>query len=243
LKTRWIALVWAVSVLLSTSAAAWEKASEVIHGTARVLDQGETIIGVVSPLGYGIHDQVTLFTHPALHLLLTPTIWLRASLYDGRTAVALEAGYQTSLVAIEDAKGNGRFPGFAQLGVVASYLLRDSVQLSAAVGYVAEFGRLDLAGTVAGIYYKASADFLFRQRYLIKGELRGRVLGEVGAESPVGTLILAREFGRMRIGVGAAFGRFVIATGDMSLDPETQKAVQDTVRLPVYPWIDVWWRF
>ncbi len=93
------------ALLWSAPALGWESAREVIHGSARVLEKGETIIGVVSPLAYGVHERVTLFTHPALWLLLTPNLWFRLSLLRSTVGLALDAGYQQSFLGLQETGG------------------------------------------------------------------------------------------------------------------------------------------
>lgn len=233
-----------VGTTWSTSARCWEKASEIVHGSARVLEKGETMIGVVSPLSYGVHDRVTVFTHPALHLLLTPNVWLRMALLPSDLGLSLDAGYQQSFLSLQDSSGGGdRYPGFLQLGFTVSHLLRKNIQVNLASGYLLEFYSRDRADSVPGLYWRASVDFLFNSRTLLMVEVRGRVLKDVPDPPPSGSIILAREFGRMRFGFGATVGEVVIATGDMRLDEQSQEWVEETVTLPVYPWLDLWWRF
>ena len=51
-------------------------------------------------------------------------------------------------------------------------------------------------------------------------------------EIPTVTLLYAHEFGRLRLGAGVAAGSIPI------------KGLPDKFDVwPVYPWIDVWWRF
>ncbi|MBM4355898.1 MAG: hypothetical protein FJ109_19270, partial [Deltaproteobacteria bacterium] len=144
-----IPILLAGAVLLGAlPASAWESAEEVVHGSARVLEKGETMVGVLSPLGYGVHERVTVFTHPALLLLLTPSLWTRLAILEGTSGLALEAGYQQSWLDLltadsttdaEDDRSDA--PGYVQLGVVWSQLLSRNVQLNVAGGYLAEFGR------------------------------------------------------------------------------------------------------
>jgi len=218
----------ALLLVIPGPAVAWESAKDIVHGSARVLDKGETIIGVVSPLAYGLHERVTVFTHPALHLLLTPNIWGRLSLLDDDTGLALETGYQQSLFAISSL---GDYPGFFQLGLVASLLFTQSFQATVAGGYLVDFAPTELpdASYTTGFYWRSGAHLLFKRVNLVMLEVSGKVMRDVPVGVPTGKAIFARQLGRMRLGVGAAFGRFEVIPGD---DP-----------LWMYPWADVWWRF
>ncbi len=221
-------------------AQAWESAKEVVHGSARVLEKGETMVGILSPLGYGVHERVTVFTHPALLLLLTPSIWARLAILEGKAGLSLEGGYQQSWLYLvtqegssagEDSKTSA--PGYAQMGLVYSQLFTDTIQLNVAGGYLGEFGREDREDRFTGLYWRLGAHFLFKEVNLLLAEVRGKVLAGEDLEVPTGSLIFARQLGRARLGFGACFGRF---------GPEQFPEVLDKP-LYVYPWVDVWWRF
>lgn len=227
----------------------WDDARQVVHGSARILEKGETVVGVLSPLAYGVHERVTVFTHPALLLLLTPNFWTRLSVWESDLALAVEAGYLQSWLAGIGAdggtdEGSGsteeNAPGFLQLGGVASYAFSDSVQVSLALGYLAEFGS-EVGETSSGFYYRVGADYLLDEANLFIAEVRGDWSPDNESPYPVGSLIYAREFGRTRLGIGACFGQFfgqaLLGQGE-SVD---NLAFGESIY--VYPWLDVWWRF
>jgi len=81
LRKLLIALVVVAWLGPGTQARAWDTPAEIVHGTGRVLEKGEMVVGILSPLGYGLHERVTIFTHPILDLLLTPNAWLRVDLW------------------------------------------------------------------------------------------------------------------------------------------------------------------
>lgn len=243
-----IVLAWAKPTL------AWDHPREVIHGSARVLERGETVVGILSPLAYGLVERITIFTHPALLLLLTPNLWARFSILDDDSAVALETGYQQSLLILEygdtvdDGTASGSadpMPGFFQAGVVFSQVLGSNVQLSAATGYLVRFGGFttNLNEHNSGLYYRLNGHLLIGELNLILAEVRGSWFNQETTPYPTGTLIYARQLGRTRLGVGAAFGDFPISADFKSAtDPRSGKS-GETVDLPVYPWVDLWWRF
>ena len=112
----------------------WDSPAKVVQGTARVLDKGEMMVGILTPLGYGIHERVTLFTHLILDLLLTPNIWARMALLPERAVgVTLEGGCQQSFLSWAD-KEQDIYPGYVQAGVAYSYTI-GMVQVTAAAGY------------------------------------------------------------------------------------------------------------
>jgi len=236
LRKLLIALVVVAWLGPGTQARAWDTPAEIVHGTGRVLEKGEMVVGILSPLGYGLHERVTIFTHPILDLLLTPNAWLRVDLWSNeRWAVALEAGYQQSFlsVAAEDLTGvDAEYPGYLQAGFAASFAVR-MLQLTLATGYEGRFsGKDDLSQVY--LYYRVGLDLLANERNLVMV----RLLGDIGLnkgnsfEIPTVTLLYAHEFGRLRLGAGVAAGSIPI------------KGLPDKFDVwPVYPWIDVWWRF
>ena len=246
--------VLALTLIWGGPARAWDHPREIVHGSARVLGKGETIVGIVSPLAYGLVERVTIFTHPALLLLLTPNLWARVNILDDSSAVALEAGYQQSLLVLEygettesetETGSTDPMPGYFQAGVVFSQALGRSVQLSAATGYLVRFGGFttDLNQHNSGVYYRLNGHLLFNEVNLLLAEVRGDWFNGDGSHYPTGTLIYARQLGRTRLGIGAAFGEFPISTDfKNATDPRSGQA-GDTVAIPVYPWVDLWWRF
>jgi len=239
--------ILACLLLFPVSGLAWEDTRHVVHGSARILEKGETVVGVLSPLAYGVHERVTVFTHPALLLLLTPNIWARLSVWDSDLGLAGEAGYLQSWLGgmgsdddADSATASDVAPGFLQLGGIASYIFSKKWQVTLALGYLAEFGG-DGGETDSGLYYRAGAHFLLDETNLFVAELRGDWIAGNESPYPSGSLIYARQFGRTRLGLGACFGQFfgqaLLGQGE-SLD---NLAFQDSIF--VYPWLDVWWRF
>ena len=234
-----------VMLLGAREVRAWGSASEVVHGSARILEKGETIIGVLSPLAFGLHEQVTIFLHPALYLFLTPNIWGRAAVLEGPLGVSVEAGYQQSFLVLSQATTDGKahYPGFMQFGAVASMALSNSLQLNAAAGYVLELVTAGGRTGVSGAYGRLGADYLLAANHLLMGEVRTRYLNGEGFAVPTATVIYARQLGRMRVGGGLCFGQFELANGATRLPSGATDPVADTWSIPVYPWVDVWWRF
>jgi len=196
------------------------------------------VIGILTPLGYGVHERVTVFTHPILDLLLTPNVWLRLDLWSNDAwAVALDAGYQQSFLSVAAADASGDpgdhadYPGYLQAGVAGSFAVR-MLQVTLATGYEGRFsGRDDLSDVF--LYYRVGLDLLADERNLVMMRLVGDVgLNQGSFEIPTVTLLYCREFGRGRLGVGLAAGSFPVDGMPADFDV-----------WPVYPWFDYWWRF
>ena len=246
---RRLVVISLVSLVLVAPARgrAGERVSEVIHSNARVLEKGETIVGVITPLAFGILEKVTVFTHPALHLLLTPNFWGRVSVLDGRLGLALEGGYQQSFLSLQES-GDGddaepRYPGLLQLGGVFSFSFNKHWQASLGLGYLAEFDTRGGGSTTTGWYYRAVGQWLITRRNLVQVSVRGSKYGETPMDWPLFQAIFARQFGRMRLGGGLSVGEFVIDTGGTQVNEQTGNILPETRTLPVYPWLDAWWRF
>lgn len=234
-------LVAAVALFLcAPSAKAWEGTQQLVHGSAHVVEKGETMIGVLTPLAYGVHDRATLFTHPALHLLLTPNIWARGAILKGNTAVAVEGGYQQTFFSISqaDSSDEGDYPGYLQAGAIFSHTFAGWIQMNLAAGYVADFstGDGDQPVWAHGLYMRAGVTFLFLRKNFIFSQVRLKANGGTDFDTPTTWVLFGRHLGRMRLGFGACVGRFVLGDGNDSVS-----FMPDEV--PVYPWADVWWRF
>jgi len=248
--------------LFPIRAAGWEGAKEVIHGSSRVLEKGETMVGVISPLAYGLHERVTAFTHPALHLLLTPNVWGRLAVLEGRAGAALETGYQQSFLSLSSVSDASKdhYPGFFQLGAVYSQLINDDLQVNTAAGYLVDIdpGEDTASAYQTGFYYRVGTNLVVKRRNLLLAELRGKVMAGSDPSIPTGTLTFARQLGRMRVGIGVSVGEFIIRTGyeDVAVegDEETadettggsteesaRKTTEETIN--IYPYFDLWWRF
>lgn len=252
-------LLCALLISLPSQGAAWDSAKEVIHGSSRVLEKGETIVGVISPLAYGLHDRATVFTHPALHLLLTPNFWGRLALLEGTAGVSLESGYQQSFLSLSGTSED-HYPGFFQLGAVYSQLLTANLQLNCAAGYLVDIdtGEETEAGYRTGFYYRVGTNIVIKRRNLLIAQVRGKVMSGPEPSIPTGTVLFARQLGRMRVGVGASVGEFVIRTGyeedEKKADEEraeetagntTEQTARKTTEktINIYPYFDLWWRF
>ena len=194
------------------------------------------IIGILTPLGYGVHERVTVFTHPILDLLLTPNVWLRFDLWsDEAWAVALDAGYQQSFLSVaaggETTPDTVDYPGYLQAGVVGSFAVQ-MLQITLATGYEGRIsGRDDLSDVF--LFYRVGLDLLADERNLVMMRLVGDIgLNQGSFEIPTVKLLYCREFGRGRLGVGVAAGSFPVKGMPEGFDV-----------WPFYPWLDYWWRF
>lgn len=235
MKRSLAALLFLLAV--QSEALAWYSPREVVHGTARPMEQGEMLVGILSPLGLGIHERVVVFTNPIVMLLMTPNVQVRLNLYDKQEmAIALEGGYQQSFLSIQ--QGDQDYPGFMQGGVVFSRLVRKDIQFTVGLGYDSPFGAAG-ASKENLIYYRTGIDFLSDSSNLLMLRLQGSVSisrGQMGDQ--VLTAVYVHQFGRTHLSVGFAAGSFPITTARAS-----DGSVSEKVEFPLFPWLDLWWRF
>jgi hypothetical protein len=233
---RLLMLLWLL-LWLPPQARAWESTSELVMGTARCLERGAMMVGILTPLGYGITERVTVFTSPIVALLMTPNAQLRVGVWQSpQTAIAVELGYQQSFLSMQ--QGDKDYPGFVQVGLAWSRTLRRDLQATLGGGYESPFGS---AGEESEnrVYYRAGLDFLINRSDLLMLRLHGALgFSPFLPTSQTLMAVYAHEFGRAHIGVGLAAGSFPISTSR-----DSQGAIDKSTRLPVFPWLDFWWSF
>ena len=263
MKRSLAVLAMATALLYAAPIHAWDRPTELVHGTARVLEKGEMIVGILTPLGYGLHERVTIFTHPILDLLLTPNAWLRVDLWSNESwAVAMEAGYQQSFLGGVARKVAGTGDSTTDAGeptdgsVTAPEATTEVVAAAPAqypgylqVGFATSFAvrllQLTLAtgyeGRFSGkddltdvyLYYRVGLDLLASERNLVMV----RLVGDVGlnpGDFEIPTVTLIYARDFGRLRLGAG-----VAAGSFPI-----KGLPDRfVDWPVYPWFDLWWRF
>jgi len=195
----------------------------VVQGTAWTLDEGELAVGIVSPLQYGVLDELTLSTHPVLDLLLTPNVTLKGKVLDqGRVAVALNASYLQTFLRSR----SGEIPGSLSLWPALSVVAGSSVSLTFQAGYA-----MDLSPIRHGVQAGLAMNLLLGPSDLLQVSLQERWMGGNGFETPTGVVTYGHAWDQVRITVGIAAGRFPLQIASGS----------EVLRLPVWPVVDVWW--
>lgn len=228
------------------SQAAWLRTSELTYNTAHTLEQGETSVGLLHPLQYGISDRVQLSVHPVLVLIGTPNLGVRWRAYRERPwTVSLNVGMLWSLLTREDAAGNSDesvaegvevgFPGTLQVTATVSVDLADAWVVSFGTGPALDMLDVDANRVMAELH--ASVLWLVDPENLLMLHLAGNLVaysqtaGESVLRRPVAQLTYAHSFGQLHLAVGFAVGEFRIAT-----------SFEETATWPVFPVIDLWWR-
>jgi hypothetical protein len=258
--TFYMAAALAVVLAAGDARAYWKSTGRVVMNSAYTLEEGELAIGVLSPLQYGVSDTVTIAIHPVLALLLTPNVSARYKVYDGPVTVSIAGSYlQTFLerVAIESQAPAAEealpylreqdlvsivdtgFPGYVELGTLVSIPLGDSVTLTPYAGYSFKFFTIVEDGLETrlsdhGLSYGLGTNWLIGPSDLLSLQVQALWSAErIAQDIPTATLVWAHAWEEIRIGVGVAVGTFPIRTGE---------AIEDLVELPVYPYLDLWWR-
>lgn len=252
----------ALSALLASTPAraGWLSTDRVVMNTAYTLEEGELTIGLLSPLQYGVTEDVTIAIHPILALLLTPNVGARVRVWTEGVTVSVAASYsQTFLreVAFEkSADGDtgapyvrpgesesiaSGFPGTVQAGVLVSIPAGDVVTLTPYGGYTLDFftqvgGGLTTVPSTHGPTVGFGLNWLIGDEDLLSVQVQGVIwsVPDGAPEIPTGTVAWAHAWDELRLGIGVAAGRFPLRVGE--------GVAGEVIEIPVYPYIDLWWR-
>lgn len=229
-NVRGVPVLVALALLLlpGTAFGTWNGPEEVTLGSAHTLEQGAFEMGVFSPLQYGAHDRVTLATHPVLHLLLTPNLALRVRALDGPIVLSVQLGYQQTFLGERD----GGFPGTVHAELLLSARLGSVVGVTAIGGYAWAFNPADHR-----LHFGGTLHFLVSRADLIMVQVLAThsFFDTLATDWPAIQILYAHAWHTFHLGVGVAVGRYeFVPWEDVSLDVNG---------VPIYPVIDVWWRF
>lgn len=245
-------IVYSVPVPAS---AVWHNTREVVLGTANTLEQGELIIGLLMPAVYGITDDLMLTIHPISWALLSPNASLRYRVVDeesvrlsisvGGAGTVLDAG-DTSVPA-DPRRPRGHVSG----GVLATFDAGAGVLLTAMTGYQHDFAPSDddFTWSVGMNWVITESSMLVLQGGFHWSFSRSRIDAEQISLSYV------HAFDVLRVAVGIVYGNFPVAlierrtntAVDSAIDVAGSNASNEAVVLlqdiPVWPVLDIFWRF
>ena len=232
-RVPYSSFVLAFAVLLSsaTAQASWNGTNQLVHGTANTLEQGEIMIGVFTPLAYGVNDSMTLVTHPIMTLLLTPNAGFRWRFLDGKhvdLALSLEGVRSFGAEELEGIRDENEPLGHVSSGLTVTFDINNRLLLSMLTGYqrdmLPDANLLTMGGSV---HWLMSPVHLFT----LQGSGRFNVTTNEW-ETPTVTLFYAHAWDTFRASVGLAYGKFsILREGNNPLE------------VPVWPVLDMWWRF
>ncbi len=226
------ALILVGITLVSTPAGAtWTAPRDIVHNTANTLEQGELLIGIVTPAIYGITDSITLIVHPLNWLLLSPNVGLRWRLAD--TQLVRFSVYTEGMVTIQDddqlsTVNDPRSLGHVTVGAVTTFDLGAGVMATIGVGYQADFEPAE-----HNLGFWGGFNWLINRSNLLM--LQGGAQYAVGTNELVraqGTLMWAYAWEVARLGVGVSVGQFPVV-----------RVSSVAAEVPVWPVIDYWGRF
>lgn len=257
---RWHGFVGVLGLVLTISLPAqarWKNDRDVVHNTAHMLDPGEFMIGVFTPIHYGVTESFSVGLHPIFELLLTPNVSARYQILAEPVALTLAGSYvQTFIRELDE---GGGFPGVIEGSLLASFSVGRGVTLTPSIGYFLEFATKDsepesnvvltgadtvdfatrvetdgivLARRTQGVTAGLGLNWIATSGNLLI--VQGSVSVDVDSGNvavPQGLLMWAFAWDRTRLGVGAALGGFPIRTG-----------TEELLSLPIYPVIDFWIR-
>ena len=226
-------LAAAVAGMLAESPARahWQSPWQIVHGTANTLENGEWMVGVLTPVIYGISDDVTFITHPVMWVLLTPNGGLRWRMWHN-DRVAVSAAFEFSRTFLEDAvdteQADPRPLGHVHGSALVSVRVGKSVILTLDTGY-----QRDLEPADDAFVWSATVTWVMGTSHLLMAQGGARYSGKRDdVDDPSAMLMYAYAFDNLRLGIGVMYGDFPI--------------VRDTgmpIRIPVWPVLDAWWRF
>ena len=232
-RTAWVHALALVCVLGSASPglASWNGTSQLIHGTAHTLEQGEVMIGLFTPLAYGVNDSLTIVTHPIMTLLLTPNAGFRWRISDREVFdVSLSMQAVRSFASEEQdlfrdaSEALGHLAGW----VTVTADIKNRVSLSVMAGY-----QRDLEPDADLATFGGSVNWLMGPSHLLilQGSNRWNVrTNELSTPSVI--LFYAHSWDVFRAAVGLAYGSFSIFREDSA-----------PLEVPIWPVLDIWWRF
>ena len=216
-------LILATVLIPATALAQFDDLRSIPISSAATLEEGTFIIGIFSPTGYGINDDLTLFFHPILELLLTPNAVLRwRFLSTEKMDFSLQVGYIQNLNDFT----KQYLPAKGHIYSLVTYYARPWISLTGNIGYVGTISPFD-----HGIHVSASISLLFSLKHLITISVMEEWYKNAGFRVPYGEVVYTRAFEVIRIGLGLAFGSFPLAVGEAKIK-----------NIPVYPVMDVWWQ-
>jgi len=253
-----LALVFVLLCGVSSSLAFWKKNEDVVHNGAYTLDEEEFLIGIFTPLQYGVLEDLTISLHPILELLLTPNVGLRYQVLKEPVGVSVTAGYVQTFIRERE---EGGYPGRLELGTMVSIPLNDHMVVTPYLGYLMDFATLDSVEQVDevtttrasggvdfatrenidtldfliiqhGISYGMGFNWIINSENMLLAQIRAVIaLDQSLHELPQFSLLWAHAWKKTRLAIGVAAGEFPFQTGGgFSFD------------LPVYPILDLWIR-
>jgi hypothetical protein len=227
-----IGLVLLFTGLPASAHAHWNAPTEVIHSTAFTLEEGEFIFGLLSPIAYGARDTVTIVTHPVMWLLLTPNAGVRWRLTDAEAysgAFVIDATQTLSTDGESSAQLDPRPAGQISTGFVGSFIVGSKLIVSANVGY-----RRDSSPDADMFAFSGSLSLLLSPAHMLLLQGGSAVsLADKSTEPTTAMLLYVHAWDSVRASVGLAYGRFPIVLGNN----------EEPVDVPVWPVLDLWWRF
>lgn len=225
----------ALLVHADAALAGFDPPGEVILGTAQTLEQGELVIGVLSPLAYGIHDSLTVFIHPVSWALLAPNGSFRFRFYD-EEPIRVAAVFGGAVAVSPDGVGipDVRRPaGHIDIGI-SSTLTLGSWLLTGKVGYQRDFVPDD-----DDVDWSFVIDWVIGPSSLLQLQ-GGFQFGRIYAIKAVNaSLAYVHSWGALHLAAGVAYGDF-----PLELEAGVVSACPNSWDYPcIWPVIDVFWRF
>ena len=249
-----LASLWLLAIP-ETARAGWDNSTEIVRGSAQVLEKGEIAIGIFAPLQFGLTDRLTIASHPVLNLLQMLNFSSRYRIRTGDNwIVAATGGFKYALL---DAETTDR-PFEMDLGAIFTWLPHRRLAGSLTLTYSPQIQRSEGSSISVigganesneqayhnGLALIATGHLIVHDKHLVMATLR--VLRNITREDwAVPTMTVAwishhtSFLGGVDVVLGAAFGSFRIR------DPVlfASGSNTDVAESAWYPVFDIWKRF
>lgn len=234
----------AAGAIGSVARAEWRRTTDIELNTAFTLEEGTLSIGILSPLTVGVTESFQASIHPVLLLLGQPSLAFRVRLTPvGDVTASLNLAGAWSFIQRETVGGEPSsaategervgFPGTLQLTETTTFRLGSRFLLSAGGGFATDFlGEEPVRGLVE---LHLSVHWLAAARHMLMVQLMTYlpVTEAVRWLRPSAQLLYAWAAGSsVQLALGLGLGEWVWEKSD------TRRTT-----LPVFPMVDVWFRF
>ncbi|GEM_PF-2748212 len=242
------AVVMALSAQPTAANASWENSSEIVRGTAQVLEKGEISVGIFAPLQFGLTDTVTVQSHPILDLLQLLNLSVRWRIATGNNWITgLTGGLKYALLSDDRARRTVEI----DVGGVFTWFPHRRLAATAGITWAPVVSDLGTGSSMRqAIAPMATIHFIAKDDHLLIASLRSRLTGSTGWQDTTLTAawVSHHDFANgVDVVLGVTFGDFairdpVLFTGNAVCEGGAAGQTCNSSTF-FYPVIDLWWRF
>ena len=181
----------------------------VVMHSAATLQDDEVMIGLFAPLGYGLNEDLSIFLHPILELLMTPNIYLRYRYLSlPKLDLSVQAGYMQSLLDTSRIK----IPATGHIMMLTTWYPLEQWSFSVHTGYIFYLNPVD-----HGMQFGVDANWLITESDMLTFSVSDQWFRYGSIKIPYGMVVYTHTFELVRISIGAAFSKLPFQTGTISV--------------------------